>query len=231
MLRLNPGDNQGVRYILLNWLLAEPDRRNDVSKLLKKYDDASAEWSYGKSLHLFEMTGASKRATAALRNAIADNRHVPAYLMGTNQVPDALPASYGFGDDSKAILYSCTAISLWNSVPGAVEWLRSVAEGLHQGGNRGRRTFLRLRASGDRLKVYSDPCFPPGLRERIGTTERVPLRSPALEDAGDPRLDVRVQDAVPKLLLGRPGVGKEREREGEASNRHLRRLRLLRHIR
>src|SRR5665213_1676044 len=142
MLRLNPGDNQGVRYILLNWLLAEPDRRNDVSKLLKKYDDASAEW------------------------------------------------------------------------------LRSVAEGLHQGGNRGRRTSPAP-SVGDRLKVYSDPCFPPGLRERIGTTERVPLRSPALEDAGDPRLDIRVQDAVPKLLLGRPGVGKEREREGEASNRHL----------
>lgn len=131
MLRLNPGDNQGVRYILLNWLLAEPDRRNDVSKLLKKYDDASAEWSYGKSLHLFKMTGASKRATAALRNAIADNPHVPDYLMEIKRVPDALPTSYGFGDDSEAILYSCTAISLWNRVPGAIEWLRSVAKVLH----------------------------------------------------------------------------------------------------
>jgi tetratricopeptide (TPR) repeat protein len=127
MLRLNPEDNQGVRYILLNWLLAEPDRRNAAAKLLNKYDDASAEWSYGRSLHLFKMIGASKRATAALRSAIADNHHVPVYLMGTKQVPEVLPTSYGFGDDSEAILYSCTAISLWNSVPGAIAWLGKTA--------------------------------------------------------------------------------------------------------
>ncbi len=128
MLRLNPGDNQGVRYILLNWLLAEPDRRNDVTKLLNRYDDATAEWSYGRSLHLFKMAGASKRATTALRSAIADNKYVPAYLMGIKEVPDELPISYGFGDDSEAILYSSTAISLWNSVPGAIEWLRKTAD-------------------------------------------------------------------------------------------------------
>ena len=127
LLRLNPEDNQGVRYILLNWLLAEPDRRNDVAKLLNKYDDANAEWSYGRSLHLFKMTGASKRATAALRNAVADNQHVPAYLMETKQLPDRLPTSYGFGDDSEAVLYSCTAIDLWSSVPGAIAWLRKTA--------------------------------------------------------------------------------------------------------
>lgn len=125
LLRLNPQDNQGIRYVLLNWLLAEPDRRDDVAKLLLRYDDASAEWAYGRALHLFKMAGASKRATTALRSAIAHNEHVPAYLMGSKQVPEALPTSYGIGDDSEAILYADAAMQLWDSVSGAIAWLRN----------------------------------------------------------------------------------------------------------
>jgi tetratricopeptide (TPR) repeat protein len=129
LLRLNPGDNQGIRYVLLSWLLAEPDRGDDVAKLLKRYDDASAEWKYGRVLHLFKMTGSSKRAAAALRDAVECNHHVPAYLLGTKKIPTEMPTSYGFGDDSEAILYADLAMSLWDSVPGAIEWLgKTVAE-------------------------------------------------------------------------------------------------------
>ena len=127
LLRLNPGDNQGIRYVLLNWLLAEPDRRDDVAKLLLRYDDASAEWAYGRALHLFKMAGSSKRASTALRDAVECNRHVPAYLLRTKQIPTEIPTSYGFGDDSEAILYADAAMSLWDSVPGAIEWLRKTA--------------------------------------------------------------------------------------------------------
>jgi tetratricopeptide (TPR) repeat protein len=79
LLRLNPQDNQGSRYVLLNWLLTKPDRRDDVAKLLRRYDDASAEWEYGRALHLFKIAGASRRAVASLRMQLrptVTSRHI-----------------------------------------------------------------------------------------------------------------------------------------------------------
>jgi len=70
------------------------------------------------------MAGASKRATAALRDAVENNRNIPAYLLGTKQMPAEMPMAYGFGDDLEAILYADLAMLLWDSVPGAIEWLR-----------------------------------------------------------------------------------------------------------
>src|SRR5262249_33781861 len=45
MLRLNPGDNQGNRYTLAAWLLAQ-DRDADLERLLDQYpDEGSATWA------------------------------------------------------------------------------------------------------------------------------------------------------------------------------------------
>ena len=52
MLRLNPGDNQGVRYTLAGWLLAE-GRDEELADLLKEYDEGSANWAYTKALRRF----------------------------------------------------------------------------------------------------------------------------------------------------------------------------------
>jgi hypothetical protein len=53
-----------------------------------------------------------------------NNRYVPAYLLGTKEIPMDIPTSYRLGDDSEAVLYAVVAMSLWDSVPGAIEWLR-----------------------------------------------------------------------------------------------------------
>ena len=46
MLRLNPGDNQGIRYLLANWLLAEAGDEA-LGKLLRQYkEEWSANWAY-----------------------------------------------------------------------------------------------------------------------------------------------------------------------------------------
>jgi tetratricopeptide (TPR) repeat protein len=53
MLRLNPNDNQGIRYILASCLL-ELARDDELVNLLKKYkDDASAAWAYTTALLAF----------------------------------------------------------------------------------------------------------------------------------------------------------------------------------
>jgi tetratricopeptide (TPR) repeat protein len=47
MLRLNPNDNQGVRYTLAGPLLFL-DRDDDLDRLLQQYDEPSATWAYTK---------------------------------------------------------------------------------------------------------------------------------------------------------------------------------------
>jgi tetratricopeptide (TPR) repeat protein len=125
MLRLNPGDNQGVRYLLLN-LLMRLERDAEVGALLAQYDDdAMAAWLYSRALHEFRTAGASERANEALRAALKENQHVPAYLMGEKRIPHALPQTIGFGDEHEAIAYAHDHINNWRRTAGALDWLKS----------------------------------------------------------------------------------------------------------
>jgi tetratricopeptide (TPR) repeat protein len=57
MLRLNPGDNQGLRYPLVNWLLAVGDD-TALEHLLAQYpDEWSAQWAYTALLHTLRGVG------------------------------------------------------------------------------------------------------------------------------------------------------------------------------
>ena len=69
MLRLNPNDNQGVRYPLATWLLTE-GADDALGRLLKQYEgDVSATWLYTKALWVFRREGVGRKANAALRKA------------------------------------------------------------------------------------------------------------------------------------------------------------------
>lgn len=128
MLRLNPNDNQGVRYALLSWLLAKPDGNGDAAKLLAKFrQDHSAYWLYGRALHLFKSGGAGKAATNALRKAVEYNPHVTAYLSGERKLPTEIPEYIEHGKDDEATVYAAENMGLWSAVPGALEWLRKNA--------------------------------------------------------------------------------------------------------
>ena len=66
MLRLNPGDNQGIRYILASALL-ETGNDQALQELLEAYDeDGSPYWTYTKALLAFRVSGATKEAAALL---------------------------------------------------------------------------------------------------------------------------------------------------------------------
>jgi tetratricopeptide (TPR) repeat protein len=127
MLRLNPGDNQGIRYVLANCLLRENDDQA-LAKLLDQYkDDAMAEWLYTRALMLFRREGAGRKANAALRKALKQNQFVPAYLLGKKRLPRQLPDYIGFGDENEAVSYTAGARDQWLKIPGALEWLSSEA--------------------------------------------------------------------------------------------------------
>lgn len=124
MLRLNPNDNQGVRYALFTWLLAE-GRLEDAEQLARQYDeDIAATWSYNRALLAFRREGATPKARKRLREAFETNPHVPAFLMGERRVPRQMPPYVSFGDETEAIDYAAGGVELWSETEGALAWLR-----------------------------------------------------------------------------------------------------------
>jgi tetratricopeptide (TPR) repeat protein len=123
MLRLNPGDNQGIRYILANCLLEE-GLDEALGKLLNEYQgEVAAGWLYPHALWIFRREGASAKANASLKKALKRNRFVPPYLLGARRLPKHLPEYIGLGDESEAVAYAAEAIKGWQKTPGALEWL------------------------------------------------------------------------------------------------------------
>jgi len=123
MLRLNPGDNQGVRYLLAT-LLLEIDDRDALEQLLAQYpDEWSANWKYSAALLAFRQAGKSDQADARLQAALDYNRFVPAYLTGRKKPPKHMPSFISPGEDSEALEYVLDAMRAWQQTPGARDWL------------------------------------------------------------------------------------------------------------
>jgi tetratricopeptide (TPR) repeat protein len=123
MLRLNPNDNQGMRYVLLDCLLAAR-RDEEAGALLADYeDDGSAAWEYNRTLWTFRRQGDGTESRRCLKEALRQNRHVPAYLLGRERLPDRLPDFVGFGDESEAVSYVAGALDNWRATDGALSWL------------------------------------------------------------------------------------------------------------
>jgi tetratricopeptide (TPR) repeat protein len=128
LLRLNPGDNQGVRYTLAGFLLFL-DRDDDLARLLQQYaEEDSAAWAYTKALLAFRREGDTLEARRLLKAARKTNRHVPDYLLGEKFPPSEPPGSYSPGDESEALNYLGSFLAAWKSTPGAVAWLRENAQ-------------------------------------------------------------------------------------------------------
>jgi len=124
MLKLNPNDNQGIRYLLLGSLL----RRDDIPSLkalLADYpDEWSAYWLYTRALLAYREGQASAPATLKLlKEARSANEHVPGILSGTK--PSVLSnggyITVGGADEATDYVRECGAA--WRKTAGAVEWL------------------------------------------------------------------------------------------------------------
>lgn len=127
MLRLNPNDNQGVRYIIINWLIME-EGYEYIEKLLNTYEgDTAAAFKYGTALYYFKK-GDRDKAAKELKEALEVNKYVPQYLLGTKRMPQYLPEYIGFGDESEAQAYMVDAFDTWEDTKGALSWLREEAE-------------------------------------------------------------------------------------------------------
>ena len=132
MLRLNPGDNQGIRYSLMI-LLMELNRNDEVDTLLGEHeDDWSSEWRYTQVLRAFQKEGDSPAAQEALEEALEQNPHVPNYLTGAKRIPNRLPELISPGRESEAVSYASTHLNFWRKTRGVVTWLKEQTQPAEQ---------------------------------------------------------------------------------------------------
>jgi tetratricopeptide (TPR) repeat protein len=123
LLRLNPNDNQGNRYLLAACLL-DLDRDGELVALLDTYGrEHSAEWSYTTALMGFRRGGDTPEAQADLQEALEVNAHVPAYLLGRKKLPRAQASYITMGGDDEAREYVRRYGAAWARTVGATEWL------------------------------------------------------------------------------------------------------------
>lgn len=126
LLKLNPNDNQGVRYILFDYLLKD-HRLEEIERLISIFpEDGSAHWEYNLSLYYFKkFGGSSAKAIKQLQIAYEANQFVEQYLTGKKEIPKDVPGSYSIGSKDEAVCYAHDSILPWAATSGALEWLGS----------------------------------------------------------------------------------------------------------
>lgn len=127
MLRLNPGDNQGIRYVLLPALLEKKELAK-YEKHRKEYDEGTAMMEFSDALYLFMKNGDTSESVSRLKSAISNNKFVPRYLLA-EYPPEEFPFTYSLHSEEEAIIYAGYAWRAWLWAEGARDWLRKVWRG------------------------------------------------------------------------------------------------------
>ncbi|HPM79298.1 MAG TPA: hypothetical protein PLF81_01295 [Candidatus Anammoximicrobium sp.] len=175
LLRLNPNDNQGVRYVLSSYL-CEMGQDDQWQQLLEQYpDDASAEWHFGRALLAYRRQGDTDASRDLLHAAHAANPYVAEYLVG-NRVPPAEPPPYvALGEDSEAHSYAGAFLPGWRGTPGAASWVRKILQIAPPGGQREprRASWTFLKGSVGDLPLAAGEVWQVDLRQtRLGVADR-----------------------------------------------------------
>lgn len=125
LLRLNPNDNQGMRFLLLAWLPIV-DQWDAAAKIARRHaQDGRTETTYWQALHLFRAD--SPQADEFLTAAIAINPHVPAMLASKRQPMMPPGDTVAFRSPEEAQAYAHIAHEAWRATPKATAWLKTIA--------------------------------------------------------------------------------------------------------
>lgn len=127
LLELNPGDNQGVRYLLLAALL-ERGLNDEAGVLLAEHeDDLQALWPYGRLLWQFRVDGGTTRTREAFDAAVRANPHVVSYLLNPDSIPFDRPPHFALRSREEAAYVADTLGDAFAATDGALEWLATQA--------------------------------------------------------------------------------------------------------
>jgi tetratricopeptide (TPR) repeat protein len=123
LLELNPNDSQGVRYSLFI-AYAEKGDLQKADRLLKQYEEDSAQFHYNILLLELLKNGFSSKAKTLLKTAKQNNKFVIPYLNERKRLPKAPPDYYGIGDEDEAIVYADAHLHLWREIDALRDWLK-----------------------------------------------------------------------------------------------------------
>ncbi len=124
MLRLNPNDNQGLRFALVSWLLTL-GRDQEIGPLLERYPDAAWNSWFTRALIAFRRQGDTPEGRRLLQIGHKSNRFILPWLLGDEPFPRQRPHGYTPRSPEEAYFYVEESRCAWRSTPGAIAWLRS----------------------------------------------------------------------------------------------------------
>ncbi|MEA2069447.1 MAG: tetratricopeptide repeat protein, partial [Verrucomicrobiota bacterium] len=129
MLELCPGDNLGIRYVLLG-LYFQEGRLEDSGRLLKEFEDerpysAVMAWGYVLERYLAGELGEAKKALKVARKT---NGYAEVFLKGHRKLPKNMPGSYSPGSREEAQICADCQLAAWNKNPLAQAWLAAQAK-------------------------------------------------------------------------------------------------------
>ena len=125
LLELNPGDNQGVRYLLLVHLLRHGSN-DDAGRLLAEYgDDMQALWPYGRLLWRFRSEGGTAATGEAFVAAVAANLHAVKDPLDPDSMPLDEAPSFGLGSREEGAYVANSLGDAFAATDGALEWLEA----------------------------------------------------------------------------------------------------------
>ncbi|MGH6950513.1 MAG: hypothetical protein ACREH4_06555, partial [Vitreimonas sp.] len=127
LLRLNPDDNHGMRFELVNEYLLKHDDEGALALASAYLDDLAPETRFGRVLALLRL----KRLTEA-EDALRSARHalpkvMPYLLPARVKRPKLSEHGVTIGGADQAWLYRDRMRRAWEATPGAMDWLRKVA--------------------------------------------------------------------------------------------------------
>jgi tetratricopeptide (TPR) repeat protein len=130
LVRLNPGDNQGARYLLAAILL-EQGKNGDAQRLMGQYyEDNLYHWSYNKTLLQFRRKGDHASTRDLLRQALNRNPFVPSYLLAKYLIVSWVLDAVEAGEESEAIEYFQLYREAWRVTLGALDWLAKASSSI-----------------------------------------------------------------------------------------------------
>ncbi len=124
LLRLNPMDNQGARFRLVDALILL-GRDPEAARVLDAYpEELLARFLYVRTLLAFRREGDSPGARNCLTFALRRNRFIPEYLLMEDLLlEEEPPLFFRPGERSEAVAYALGAQEVWEATPGALGWL------------------------------------------------------------------------------------------------------------
>ena len=134
MLKLNTGDNQGMRYLLCSYLCAEKlfTEADTLMNTGKYKNDSGIEWAYNGLLVEFILRGDSEKARQLVHDALKRNIHAALFLSGTVKIPKRTPDMFSPQSEEEAVIYVHLNLESWLSSYEAYAWFMNTMANLMQ---------------------------------------------------------------------------------------------------